>query len=195
MPRIVHIPLAAQPVMPWANGGGVTRQIAIEPPGASLATGFRWRVSSAQVASDGPFSCFPGVDRSLWLLRGAGLRLDVDGREVRLDRELQRFDFAGESVVQARCLAGPIEDLNVMTARDRVRATAAVVEVDSGAAIDLPAAPERLLLVLAGGVDVAGGPSVCPGDALRLDGSEVPSLRASAVARVLVVGFRPAGRG
>jgi environmental stress-induced protein Ves len=66
--------------MPWANGGGSTRQVAIDPPGATLAGAFRWRVSIAQIASDGPFSRLPGIDRAMWLVRGNGVRLDVDGR-------------------------------------------------------------------------------------------------------------------
>lgn len=44
---------------PWKNGGGVTREIAAQPPGASL-DGFAWRVSVADVAQPGPFSRFPG---------------------------------------------------------------------------------------------------------------------------------------
>jgi uncharacterized protein len=191
MPRTLHIPLATQPVMPWANGGGVTRQVAIDPPGASLATGFRWRLSRAQVAGDGPFSRLPGVDRSLWLLRGNGLLLDVEGRELRLDRELQRFDFAGELAIHARCLDGPIEDLNLMVARDRVRATAAVVAFERGAAIDLEPAAERLLLVLAGSIEWPGGPVVRDGDAVRIDGGDLRPLRAVAAGRLLAVGFEP----
>jgi len=50
--------------MPWKNGGGETVEIAISPQGAGLAD-FDWRVSMATVASDGPFSVFPGIDRTL----------------------------------------------------------------------------------------------------------------------------------
>ena len=85
-----------QRVVPWRNGGGSTRQVAIAPPDGGLGTGFAWRVSVAGVAADGPFSALPGIDRSLWLLRGAGMDLDLDGELVRLDRPLQRLDFAGE---------------------------------------------------------------------------------------------------
>lgn len=44
--------------MPWKNGGGVTVEIAIHPPGASV-NAFDWRISMATVAQDGPFSSFP----------------------------------------------------------------------------------------------------------------------------------------
>ena len=59
---------------PWKNGGGVTRQIAIDPPGSGLDD-FGWRLSTAEVAQDGPFSRFDGVDRQLHILAGEGLDL------------------------------------------------------------------------------------------------------------------------
>lgn len=179
MQRIELVSLAAQPEMPWANGGGTTRQVAIDPPTATLATGFRWRVSRARVASDGPFSRLPGVDRSLWLLHGAGVRLEVDGREVVLDQPRQRFDFAGEAPVTARLLAGPIEDLNVMVARDRVRARATIVELAAGPVVPVDCA-QRLLLVLAGTAAVTGGPTAAAGDALRIEGLPAAAIEVHA---------------
>src|SRR5690348_16103916 len=62
--------------MPWKNGGGETVEVTIAPEGASLDA-FDWRVSMARVASSGPFSRFPGVDRTLAVLAGGGMRLDV----------------------------------------------------------------------------------------------------------------------
>lgn len=139
-----------QPVMPWANGGGATRQVAIDPPHGSLAAGFRWRVSRARVASDGPFSLLPGVDRSLWLWSGAGMRLDVAGTEVVLARPLQRFDFAGETAVHATLRDGPCEDFNVMVARDHVVADAVVHDWAGPARLVLDVTAERLLVLLSG---------------------------------------------
>ena len=68
---------------PWRNGGGVTWQIAAGPDGADVAR-FDWRLSMAEVAADGPFSAFAGIDRTLTLLQGAGLELDFGGAAVRL---------------------------------------------------------------------------------------------------------------
>ena len=59
---------------PWKNGGGTTAEIAIGPPGATLDA-FDWRISMARVASDGPFSSFPGVDRTLSIIDGAAQRM------------------------------------------------------------------------------------------------------------------------
>ena len=64
--------------MPWKNGGGLTHEIAVHPSGAGMAA-FEWRVSVAEVAQDGPFSRFPGVDRTLVLLAGNGVRLEGTG--------------------------------------------------------------------------------------------------------------------
>lgn len=107
--------------MPWKNGGGATAEIAIGPPGASVAGGFDWRLSIASVASDGPFSPFPGYDRLITLLSGDGMVLSLDAREDhRLDRPFAPFAFAGERATTCRLLGGACEDLNLMVARDRL---------------------------------------------------------------------------
>jgi environmental stress-induced protein Ves len=190
---VVIVRAAEQPVVPWRNGGGTTREVAIDPPGATVAGGFCWRVSRAQVASDGPFSRFPGLDRSLWLLRGSGMELDVDGRRVVLDRRLQRFDFAGEAVVAARLLGGPNEDLNVFWDRGRVAAHAELLVLPAGAACEreLPAG-QHVVLVLDGALAAtATAPSLATGDALRCDGAGRLELRATAAATLLLASFVP----
>src|SRR4029077_2512621 len=64
--------------MPWKNGAGRTTEIAVHPPGAALDA-FAWRVSIADVEQDGPFSRFPGIDRTIVLLGGSGMRLRGTG--------------------------------------------------------------------------------------------------------------------
>lgn len=103
--------------MPWKNGGGTTLQLAISPAGAGLED-FAWRISSAQVAVDGAFSSFPGIDRSLAVLAGKGLRLQrEDGRFETLHSGGAIAAFAGEEAIGAQLLDGPITDLNLMTRR------------------------------------------------------------------------------
>jgi environmental stress-induced protein Ves len=105
--------------MPWKNGGGVTTEIAVFPAGAGL-DGFEWRLSMANVAVDGPFSSFPGVDRTLAVLEGEGIVLAVEGSpEVALTRSSAPFAFAADKPSSARLMSGPILDLNMMTRRDR----------------------------------------------------------------------------
>lgn len=103
--------------MPWKNGGGTTLQLAIAPAGTGLED-FAWRISSAQVAVDGAFSSFPGIDRSLAVLAGNGLRLQrEDGQVETLHSAGAIAFFAGEEVIDAQLLDGPITDLNLMTRR------------------------------------------------------------------------------
>lgn len=183
--RSVRFPFAEQRVVPWRNGGGSTREVAIEPAGATVATGFVWRISVASVAADGPFSAFPGVDRCLWLVRGTGMVLEVGGAppaRVVLDRPGQRYDFAGETPIVARLLDGPNEDLNVMVARDRASVQADLHELAPDAEWHAALLPgEHVLLLVRGGAAVpAAATALAQGDALRLDGVGRLEVRATA---------------
>ena len=117
---------------PWKNGAGLTREIAASPPEAGAGV-FDWRISIAEVERDGPFSAFPGIDRSIVLLRGGGMLLaSADGRLAhRLDRPHQPFSFPGDLALAATLLAGPTTDFNVMAHRGAWRAE--VVPIDGAA--------------------------------------------------------------
>ncbi|KQO77167.1 HutD family protein [Rhizobium sp. Leaf262] len=107
--------------MPWKNGGGETVEIAVFPPDASVDD-FDSRISMATVASDGPFSIFPGIDRTLSILDGNGMSLTFDSQEpLLLNRSSPPLAFAADVPVAARLVDGPITDLNVMTRRGRYR--------------------------------------------------------------------------
>ena len=106
----------------WKNGGGVTREVAADPPGADLAD-FDWRVSFAEVAAGGPFSLFAGVDRIITLVAGQGMELTVDGLAALVAEPYEPFAFPGDAAVDCRLLGGPIVDFNVMSRRGRVGAT------------------------------------------------------------------------
>lgn len=107
--------------MPWKNGGGETVEIAMSPDGAGLAD-FDWRVSMATVATDGPFSSFPGIDRTLSILEGNGMQLFIEGREpVLLTQASDPLFFPADVPVAAKLTDGTITDLNVMTRRERLR--------------------------------------------------------------------------
>lgn len=108
---------------PWKNGGGVTREIAVYPVGASLDT-FAWRVSVADVERAGPFSRFPGIDRTLVLLAGAGMHLtEARGATHALLEPLSVARFDGEAAIDAQLVDGPTRDFNLMVRRDRASAT------------------------------------------------------------------------
>jgi environmental stress-induced protein Ves len=105
--------------MPWKNGGGSTTEIAIGTVGASLDA-FDWRISIAQVAGDGPFSLFDGIDRTLAVIAGGAMELTINDQvPLVLDRGSDPLCFPGDVATTARLLAGEIIDLNVMTRRSR----------------------------------------------------------------------------
>lgn len=190
-PRIRVIPFAEQPVMPWANGGGSTRQVAIDPPDGSLQRGFRWRVSCAQVASDGPFSRLPGVDRSLWLVRGNGMRIQIADREIVLERASQRVDFRGEDDARASLLDGPCEDCNVMSTRGAVVADSRVLSSPGGETLVTHCDGQALLLVLSGSLRLVDQAIVlCRGDAAQWEGSGRIEFVVPEPACVLSASFR-----
>jgi hypothetical protein len=100
---LTRLPAAGFTAMPWKNGGGVTREIAVcrhpeprveeggaaaghggavtavgaphSPSTRTTTTPFAWRLSMADLAGDGPFSQFPGIDRIIVLLRGSDVKV------------------------------------------------------------------------------------------------------------------------
>lgn len=149
---------ATLPATPWKNGGGLTREIVCQPPGAGI-DGFEWRASIAKIASDGPFSAFDGVDRVITLLEGAGVHLrSADGQvDHVLDAALQPFAFAGEAAVVAERISGDCADFNLMTRRAMCRGEVQVL-CASGA---VPPAAHGLLLAVRGRWEVRAGDGHC----------------------------------
>jgi environmental stress-induced protein Ves len=137
--------------VPWKNGGGTTAEVAAFPEGSSFET-FGWRISMADVASDGPFSVFPDIDRTLIVVEGDGIELDVEGIAYRLDRASPKLSFSGDDSTTGHLLAGPIRDLNVMTRRGHFRHRTRFVE--SGVALLAEETCAAFLLALDGPFDV-----------------------------------------
>ena len=111
---------------PWRNGGGVTRELLAWPPSGAWIV----RVSVADIAADGPFSAFPGVDRWFAVLDGDGVEVAHDGGaplRLRPGDAIHRFD--GEAATRCRLLGGATRDFNLMVRRDS--ATAEVTPLTS----------------------------------------------------------------
>jgi hypothetical protein len=142
--------------MPWKNGGGRTTEIATHPPGAALDT-FVWRVSIADVGRDGPFSPFPGIDRAIVLLDGAGMRLTGDDRDVEISRPYEPSCFSGDESIECTLIAGPVRDFNAMFRRGAASGSIAVVR---GSAAAVAPADFRLAYAAAGAHEcvIAGRP-------------------------------------
>ena len=106
---------------PWKNGGGITQEVAVFPPGAGMGE-FEWRVSIAEVSVAGPFSRFDGIDRILTVLDGR-LRLEIEDEAQELVLGTgDSHAFRGEAAVVGTPVAAAIRDLNIMVKRDRWRA-------------------------------------------------------------------------
>jgi len=114
----VLIPFAGLSPVPWKNGGGSTIELAIGPPDAGIDD-FDWRVSLATIAEDGAFSQFPGVDRTLALVDGHGMTLQIDGEPALISDAEPVIAFDGSSEVQAKLNRGPTLDFNAMSRSER----------------------------------------------------------------------------
>lgn len=110
-PQIEFVP------MPWKNGGGRTREIFRFPEGE---TEWQWRLSIADIAADGPFSAFPGCERSLTLLEGAGMQLQFADRVCDLRPPYASCRFAGEETPDCTLHDGPTVDFNAIWRREAV---------------------------------------------------------------------------
>ena len=172
--------------MPWKNGGGVTTEIAVSPAGAGLDD-FDWRVSMARVESSGPFSLFAGVDRTLAVLEGEGLALELAGRPPsEVTSASAPLFFPADVPTQASLIAGPITDLNVMTRRGRM--THVVERLVILTQLEIRAeADTTLILCLEGNIKVTGaGPArIGPLDAFLLEPG-APGLRLEPVGTAMV---------
>ncbi|CCV13114.1 HutD family protein [Mesorhizobium sp. STM 4661] len=156
-------------VMPWKNGGGTTTEIAVSPDGAGLDD-FDWRVSMARVESGGPFSGFVGVDRTLAVLDGDGVVLDIAGRApIELTQASAPFSFPADVPTQAALIAGPITDLNVMTRRGQM--THKVERLVISAPLDIHMEAATTLVLCLDGIVTAGHAGVAklePRDTLMI---------------------------
>lgn len=132
--------------MPWKNGGGHTLEIATHPPDADLAS-FEWRVSVADITRDGPFSAFPGIDRTLVLLAGRGMRLEGSGTPLELHAPFEPVTFAGEVELHCTLTDGPTRDFNLMVRRAAVAGVVVVVREES---LALPPATAYVCFAAAG---------------------------------------------
>jgi uncharacterized protein len=132
-----RIPLQRIAPTPWRNGGGTTRELVAFP----VREHWHWRLSVADIAQDGPFSSFDGVQRWFAVLQGGGVRLSLDGVEHVLTAESEPLAFDGAAAANCCMVGGPTQDFNLMVREgrgslQRLRGDAALA-VASGSAIAL----------------------------------------------------------
>lgn len=185
--------------MPWKNGGGITHELAVFPETAGLED-FGWRLSMAEVASDGPFSAFTGIDRTLALVDGVGIRLDFcAGGEAVLDTPGAFTCFDGGVPVTGRLIDGPVLDFNVMTRRGVFRHSMEQLTLEEGNGLECsgPGAGETIALVcVSGHVTVAlpesGGETLQPRDCLVIADEKDALLNLGGSGTICLVRLMPA---
>jgi hypothetical protein len=176
----MKLPGSGYRAMPWKNGQGITHEIAREP---AAGDSFLWRLSIAEVAADGDFSLFPGIDRTISLIEGAGMELDfTQAPGKRIDRTFQPFDFSGDWTCRCRLIGGPIRDFNLMVDRARIKAETSVLR-PGDPPLDADIGDGRLLVYCGEGQLSAGDFRAGAGDTLsfgpgryRIEGDKATAL-------------------
>jgi len=99
---------------PWKNGGGTTRHLLGWPDAE------RWTllVSLAEIARDGPFSQYPGIERWFTVVSGAGVLLTLrDGRHL-VEPASTPLRFDGAEAPMCELTGGTTTDLNLLVRAD-----------------------------------------------------------------------------
>ena len=108
---------------PWKNGGGVSVDIAWD----GETGGECWRFGRTPITTPGPFSDYSGNDRLQVLVAGSGLALQTPDGEIDLRQPFRPVRFAGETPIVSRLENGPVEVVNLIGERGRVRLDLAVL--------------------------------------------------------------------
>ena len=95
---------------PWKNGLGVQYEIMCD---GTLPDDWTWRLSTADITQDVPFSVFPGVNREFCVADGNGVVLTINGVDHRCEPG-SITKFRGDDEVFARLIDGPMKALNLM---------------------------------------------------------------------------------
>lgn len=125
---------------PWKNHGGITHEIFRRDHGAEML----WRLSLAEVDTDGPFSIFAGMMRILTVIRGNGLCLTAPD-ETLMALPHQPLRFSGDLRIDSRRLDGAVRDLNLIF--DPRRLEASVRMVSATASPGLTPSPGREFVI------------------------------------------------
>ena len=170
---------------PASHGGGSTTEIAVDPEDAGWDE-FNWRVAIADIKESGPFSSFPGIDRSIVLLEapyGASMELRVDGKRMPM-RTRDFIDFAGEAategVVDSARSGGVVRDFNVMSRRSAVRHRRGWHELSPNAVHRMGGVDTRVVYVASGTADLINtvtSRTVVAGESLVASGDDLLQLR------------------
>ena len=153
--------------MPWKNRQGTTAQILISPKGASLdKLDFDYRLSSAPIKTAGPFSKFPGYQRILLPVSGAGFVLNGHPYAT-----FEAAHFSGDEETHCELLKKEVTDLGLIYHPERVSANVRVLNVPFPLTLTLEADKTYLCHLLSGELTVAGQ-AVAINETLVVNGEE-----------------------
>ena len=96
--------------VPWRNGLGVQYEIICD---GFLPDDWTWRLSTADITQDVPFSSFSGVTREFCVADGNGVVLNINGVDHRCEPG-SITTFRGDDAVFAALIDGPMRALNLM---------------------------------------------------------------------------------
>jgi environmental stress-induced protein Ves len=96
--------------VPWRNGLGVQYEIICD---GTLPDDWTWRLSTADITQDVPFSSFYGVTREFCVAHGNGVVLNINGVDHRCEPG-SITKFRGDDEVFATLIDGPMRALNLM---------------------------------------------------------------------------------
>lgn len=145
--RLRRFSVGDLPTEAWRNGGGLTRTLQHRLLDGRTA----WRVSIADIARDGAFSTFPGLDRQAVLLAGQGVRLRGQTQTWSLDHLGAKATFAGELALDAELMDGPARFWNCMVDRERASLS---VNVQRGSRAGMALSGDAALVVLEGCLNI-----------------------------------------
>ena len=184
----------------WKNGLGYTDQIAIYPPQAELERGnFLWRLSSARIEQDSPFSPFPEHDRVLVILSGKGVRLThtfdpSDPPEVAEIPLLSPYEFPGDIPSTCDLLSGPVVDLSVFIRKGELESSVDVRALEAPEPFEWSPQGQWNFVFAAEGTFEIEGHALKQSETLRLelDGTAAISpLRIHGTGRLVFISLSP----
>lgn len=170
---------------PWKNGGGTATDIAaaLDPDGEVA-----WRVGTAALLKDGPFSDYVGVTRTFTIVEGPGVHLDFAGEGTRTLDPDRPTRFAGAPAPFCRLRDGRTATAFNLLTRDG--SASGDVSIRQGRGVPEPVGPADVVVVLTLQGDwMLGETRIAEGSAAVAEGESGLGLAASA-GRAAVVTIR-----
>jgi environmental stress-induced protein Ves len=174
---VLIIRKSSLPPIRWKNGGGITHEVIRVPPSAEP---FLWRVSIAHIETAAAFSDFAGYQRTMVLLRGAGMALQFANGERQVLRQIGDLaQFDGALRVHCELLDGPCMDLNLMVAKTAASASTRVQRLHAPLLLEACSEEAVLLACVQGTIvlqgDGADAAALEPGDVALLPQAAQPA--------------------